>query len=123
MFEGLEEKLAKINADKYAEASKADILFWRERLPKLVENADWLKHPTTKALVQEFREQLKRIDMMLCNNPEIPEGQRMLLFAEKSALKFFLSNMPQDPEAEAKQIEESVDKEIEEGPDQGTGIQ
>ena len=107
----LDSQLAKLNPNGYAKRDAELIREWKERVPKLVAQVDFLNHPITEELRQEIVKRIQAIDAELSNNFRLTTDERLGLFGEKRAHQFYLDFLSQDPEGELKTIERAVDLE------------
>jgi len=112
MTKDLNEKLDQLNPAAYSSTDAAYIRSWKQRLPTLMAQADFLNHPITQDLKKEIEGRIQAIRNELADNEHLTKDDEMRLRGEKRAHDFYLAAFSQDPAGELKVIEQAVNMEL-----------
>lgn len=105
-------RLKKLHAHS-AEDAKQQIEQWETQMSRLKITQEWLNHPETKSLRNLTVSQLNAVVSRLANDAEMDDTTRAALFQVKSALLVYLAVLTNNPEEDMKEVESSVDFELE----------
>lgn len=85
---------------------------WKDRVPKLLAQADWQEHPITRDLKQDVSERIIQIKGRLADDDNLTPQEQDRLRGEKKALQFYLDKIMENPLSELQTIRERLAGEI-----------
>jgi hypothetical protein len=113
----IQEKLAKLNPNKYDQRDSATIRNWKERIPELLMQEDFINHPGTKKLAEEARGRSAAIREKLGSDRELllnpaRAAERAYLIAEAEVHELYLTLFTRSSAQEIHYIEKAIDNEL-----------
>jgi hypothetical protein len=106
-MENLLGEIEKLPLHEFAKSDVALIQGYKQRIPKLMAEADWQSHPVTLDLKQEAQKRVKDIRDKLADE-ELSLEKQARLRGERDAHQFYIDAMSKNPESELKTIEDDV---------------